>query len=57
MENNKNLIIVIVVLSLLVVGLGGYIVYDKLIKVELQHETNNNQNNNGNNSDKLMIIF
>ena len=29
-KNNKGLIIAIVVLSVLVVGLGGYIIYDKI---------------------------
>ena len=31
MENNKKLIVLIVALSLIVIGLGGYIVYDKVI--------------------------
>ena len=39
-KKNTGLIVLVVVLSLLVVGLGGYIVYDKIL--------NNGVSDNGN---------
>lgn len=48
MKNNTGLIVSVVILSLLVLGLGGYIVYDKVL-----NNDNNNVNattDNGNNS-------
>ncbi len=42
-KNSKGIVILIVVLSLLVVGLGGYLVYDKVFK---DNNIKENQNNN-----------
>ena len=46
-KSNTSLYIIIVVLCLLVLGLGGYIAYDKIIsnKDTDTKETNNNSNN------------
>lgn len=47
MERNKNigLVIAIVILSLIVVGLGGFVVYDKIIKKDnvVEEKTDNNE--------------
>jgi len=40
-ENNKRILVLVVILSLLVVGLGGYIVYDKVLKDNSMSENNN----------------
>lgn len=47
-KDNKGLIVLVVILSLLVVGLGGYIIYDKVIDVEDKKEilNNNKEDNN-----------
>lgn len=50
MEDNKKnigLIIAIVLLSMIVVGIGGYVIYDKVLK----DKDNNNENNNINNTE------
>jgi len=47
-KNNKP-IIIIIILSLLVIGLGGYIIYDVLLK---QDEPSINQNNSNNNEEE-----
>lgn len=40
-KNNKGLIVLVIVLSVLVVGLGGYIIYDKVFKEpEVKEEKN-----------------
>lgn len=44
-RNNKGLMVLVIILSLLVVGLGGYIIYDKFINVE---EDNNKVVDNDN---------
>ena len=61
-KKNTGLIVLVVILSLLVVGLGGYIVYDKVLSKEdsninngvkdndnIQNNTDNNENNNTSN--------
>jgi len=55
MENNKSkgLIVLVIILSILVVGFGGYIFYDKVLKKtnnETQEFQNGNQKNEENNS-------
>lgn len=40
-KNNNGLIVLIVILCLLVIGLGGYIVYDKVINKEKPNEQSN----------------
>ena len=49
-KNGKGLIVAIVILSILVLGLGGYIVYDKVIS------NNNTKTNTSNNSNSRFII-
>ena len=45
-KNNKGLYVIIAVLCLLVLGLGGYIIYDKSLS-NIQKDTNtNNKNHN-----------
>ena len=41
-KNSKKVLIIIVVLSILVLGLGGYIVYDKIISNQNIDSSNNN---------------
>lgn len=50
MKNSKGIIWLIVVLIVLVLELGGYIVYDKLIKAD--NESNINKPANNNNQDE-----
>ena len=56
-KKNTGLIVLVVVLSIAVLGLGGFIVYDKVLKSEKEDnnkiETNNNQMNQSNNINKL----
>ena len=40
-KNNKGLYVIIAVLCLLVLGLGGYIIYDKSLS-NIQKDTNTN---------------
>ena len=51
MKNNKILVVLVIILSLLVVGLTGYIVYDKIL-AENDKKIINNDNNQVNNNDK-----
>ena len=39
-KKNTGLIVLVVVLSLLVVGLGGYIVYDKMLDKNINDSDN-----------------
>lgn len=52
-KKNTGLIVLVVILSLLVVGLGGYIVYDKVLNKEDSNINNNVKDNNNiqNNTD------
>lgn len=50
--NNKKMITIIVILSLLLVGLGGYIVYDKFI-TKTDNEVKDNKDDNKNEVDKV----
>lgn len=52
MKNNKGLVIITIILGVLVVILGGYIVYDKFIENNnnVQNDINGNQENNANES-------
>ena len=58
-KKNTGLIVLVVILSLLVVGLGGYIVYDKVLSKEDSNINNdvkdndNIQNNTDNNVSKI----
>ena len=58
-KKNTGLIVLVVILSLLVVGLGGYIVYDKVLDKEDSNinndvkDNNNIQNNTDNNVSKI----
>ena len=56
MENRKMVIIVITVLSLLVVGLGGYLVYDKFISNEPSEKKDNKNEDNSLSYEDAMII-
>ena len=44
-SSNKGLIILVIILGLLVVGLSGYIVYDKVLKYNSKEEMNSNKEN------------
>ena len=49
-QNNKVLIVLAVILSILVLGLGGFIVYDKVLSDKpIDNKDNNNGNNNNDN--------
>ena len=53
-KNNKVLIVLLVIFGLIIIGLGGYVVYDKFISntdVEEKDKGNNNNNNNDDNND------
>lgn len=59
-KNNKILIVLLVILSILVLGLSGYIVYDKIISnkdtkasIEDSNKINNNNNNNNKNETEV----
>ena len=61
MENEKSkhnsLVVVIVILALLVLALGGYIVYDKVLNnKETPISSNNTNENNSDNFDALSIV-
>lgn len=48
-KNNRRLIVLVIILSLLVFGLGGFIVYDKILtdkKIDNNNENSNNDNSN-----------
>ena len=45
-KKNTSLIVFIVILSLLVLGLGGFITYDKVFKEKDNKNNNDNENNN-----------
>ena len=45
-KKNTGLIVLVVVLSLLVVGLGGYIVYDKMLDKSVNDTDNKGKNDN-----------
>ena len=45
-KENKELVLVIVILSILVIALGGYICYDKVISNNNDIQTENNKKNN-----------
>ena len=55
-KNNKGLIVLIVVLIIMVLGLGGYIVYDKLLTSNTKETTtsNNSQSNDTETEKKSM---
>ena len=60
-KNSKEIIILVLILSLLVVGLGGYLVYDKFLSNDNVSEPepekeNENQNNESNNTDSEEVI-
>jgi hypothetical protein len=46
MKNNKGLVIITIILGVLVLGLGVYITYDKILKEEPNVENDNNSNTN-----------
>lgn len=49
-QNNKALIVLAIILSILVLGLGGFIVYDKVLSDKpIDNKDNNNGNNNNDN--------
>ena len=52
-KKNTGLIVLVVILSLLVVGLGGFIIYDKVLS-DNEIENNDNNNVNNNNVSKLL---
>lgn len=55
-KKNTGLIVLIIILSLLVVGLGGFIVYDKVLSNnEVENNNNNNVVDDTNNSNKDLI--
>lgn len=45
MKKNMGLIVLVVILSLLVGGLGGFIIYDKVLNTDADSEITNNDNN------------
>ena len=45
-KKNTGLIVLVVVLCLLVVGLGGYIVYDKMLDKSVNDTNNKDKNDN-----------
>ena len=53
-KKNTGMKVAIVILSILVVGLLGYVLYDKVLNTDdiFVNDNNYNQNNNDNNSDK-----
>ena len=55
-KNNKGLIVLIIILIIMVLGLGSYIVYDKIIsnKSTETNESNNTKANEGNKEEKTM---
>ena len=57
--NYKGLIVLIFLLIILVLGLGGYIVYDKIISSNSNSSKTNNtiNNNNNNNNDKEAFSY
>lgn len=51
-RKNKGLIVLVIILTILVLGLGGYIVYDKVLSKNNDTNINNNDNDiNNNNTD------
>ena len=54
-KNNKGLIITVVILVLLVIGLGSYIVYDKVLNKEVQEPVKEATVNNDGISEDLAI--
>lgn len=48
MKNNKVLIILVIILGILVLGLGGYVVCDKLLNTDDKKNNNITQNNSSN---------
>ena len=55
MENkNKKYIVLVAILMILVLGLGGFIVYDKVLKDD---KTTNNENSNSENSNNENLIL
>ena len=55
-KKNTGLIVLVVVLSLLVVGLGGYIVYDKMLDKNINDaEISSLKTNNKNRTGKAII--
>lgn len=56
MEKEKNYTVVIVILALLVVGLGGYIVYDKMSKKETINTENQQKSTENKNEQKCSSI-
>lgn len=55
-KNGKRLIVALVILSILVLGLGGYIVYDKVISND-NTKTNTSNNSNSSNNTKEEISY
>ena len=51
-KKNTGLIVLVIILSLLVVGLGGFIVYDKVLS---NNEVENNDNNEINNDENNQV--
>lgn len=47
-RKNKALIVLVIILTVLVLGLGGYIVYDKVLSKNNDTDINNNNSNNDN---------
>ena len=45
-KKNTGLIVLVIVLCLLVVGLGGYIVYDKMLDKNINDSDNKGKNDN-----------
>ena len=54
-KKNTGLIVLVVVLSLLVVGLGGYIVYDKMLDKNINDSDNKGKNDNNFYQIKLLL--
>lgn len=52
-QKNKVLIVLVIVLLFVILGLGGYIVYDKVLnKNQIENNNSNTQNYNGNSGNK-----
>jgi len=54
-KKNTGLIVLVIVLSLLVVGLGGFIIYDKVLSNNNSIEKTNKEEQNDNNSENQSI--
>lgn len=55
MKNNRGLIVIIVILSMLVLGLGGYLVHDKVINNDTENESTGKTNEKMNQNESLDV--